>query len=218
VVQIEPGVGDFPTRSVATLELRETWKGDAGEGPVHVSFDPASRCPMPAHYELDTRVLAFLSRRDGRLHTVGRSYGVKVVTWEQIDESRSAVSSLQAVLAQPVAGVREAKLTEWIVRRVERPSTRIDGLIDLSRNAFAEPPSWAPLDVAQQRRLLAILADDPEQRGVWLFMRVLLNCARTPELDALADEYLLASIDDQPGREPLRDIAERFVGAWSPAG
>lgn len=114
--------------AVARIEVREVWKGQAGEQ-VEVSFDPQYVCPAPPRYVVGKVVAAFLSHEDDRWFTVGLSYGTLYPAEEEAADFRDRVR--EAVALQQSGVVDPGERVAWHVRAAARRATRWHGLYGL---------------------------------------------------------------------------------------
>jgi hypothetical protein len=123
-----PGDPDPFENDVATLRVRETWKG-APVDALPVRFSRRTTCPPPARYEPGALVLAFLQRRGNGWATVGLSSGTIHPTAGSLNDLRVMVLDAIALLGNPPVP-SEARL-EWHVRAASRSGTRWHGLYEL---------------------------------------------------------------------------------------
>ncbi|MFY2556453.1 hypothetical protein ACN469_02320 [Corallococcus terminator] len=153
----------FPDDSdVATLKVRETWKGSAQPGEhIDVHFASNLDCPTPAHYEPGLAVVAFLMKQRGQWHTVALSYGARYPeTPSEVKAFRRVVTAAREAQALRVPTGNgqetpefEAARRDWHVLASLHPATRWDGLYGATLG-----PGLTP---AQRKQLARALVEHP---------------------------------------------------------
>lgn len=112
--------------AVATLEVVETWKGQAVRT-LEVPFASHLICPAPPRYLPGRTVLAFLVReKQGGWSTLGLSYGTLYPEKGELEALRESARAWGA-LREGDAGA----LTELLVQLASRRATRWDALFEL---------------------------------------------------------------------------------------
>lgn len=198
---------------VATLDVREVWKGKLGDQ-VLVRYPANLICPAPPRYVPGKRVLAFLVRgKDGEPATLGLSYGTLYPAAGYVADFRAMVAA--ALRLQAKGKVSTADRLAWAVEAAARPGTRWHGLFDLfpagdEIHSFYDregrPLAGSRLS-RQQLDLLArsfITAPTTDQTAV--MMLGLLGGWRSPELDRTAAGIVEALVAEKEPAWWLRDL------------
>lgn len=136
----------FDGGEIATLKVRETWKGAVSPGErIEVRFSSDIICPAPPWYRAGRPVIAFLAQEGSQWGTVGMSYGTRhpknptdvdpyrrVVTAARDAQARVARSGLPG----KTVDLQQERI-EWQVHAALHPATRWDGLYELSQGTAA---------------------------------------------------------------------------------
>ena len=216
-----PCLGEEP---VAVLCVEETLKGKAAPGErLRVPFAANIICPAPPRYVIGDTVLALLRKEEEAPEMwrtmYGRSCGMRVLADDGARAAYTArVREIQQIIEMKDAESRRGAIIEWLVKCVENPATRGDGMYELEELPYPRSHSreWrvdATLDdlSQQQRRRLrrAFVETKPGDRGNWTFCRLTMSIVKPPDVPVaerlLAELRKLAADDDgQGGYLPMR--------------
>lgn len=221
----EPSMDDG---DIATLKVRETWKGSVNPGEhIDVHFAATLSCPAPARYELGFAVVAFLMKWRGQWHTLAYSYGTRYPEGSsEVEAFRRVVAAAREAqaLGTPKGNGKEtpefeAARRDWHVLASLHPATRWDGLYgatlgpgltqthrqQLARALVDHPPFDAEL-----LDLLAALRGFPSKavdRKVANILEALITEKEAPDWAGLALDRLRERYGEKPGwRRPWYEI------------
>ncbi|MCP3103591.1 hypothetical protein LZ198_32380 [Myxococcus sp. K15C18031901] len=207
----------FLDESVATLRIREVWKGTAQVGErIGVSFSPTVICPAPPRYEPGLAVVAFLEQDQGRWRTVALSHGTRypadAVETESYRQAvtrahRAQVHATSTKEGSPPADLARLHL-DWSVFAATQPALRWDALYDLlpqsDTNHFfydQRPAKTAPNLTQAHRKQLAdgFVKDPPTEEALPMLLAALRGFAND-EVDAAATSAL-ETLFNPPGKD-----------------
>ena len=198
---------------VATLDVREVWKGKLGAQAL-VRFPASLICPAPPRYVPGKRVLAFLERgKDGEPATLGLSYGTLYPAEEYVADFRAMVAAARRLQAK--GKVSTADRLAWAVEAAARPGTRWHGLFDLfpagdEIHSFYDREGRPLAGSRLSRRQLDLLAKSfvtaPTTDQTAVMMLGLLAGWKNLELDRAAAGVVEALLAEKEPAWWLRDL------------
>ncbi|NVJ26761.1 hypothetical protein HUW62_36640 [Myxococcus sp. AM011] len=213
---------------VATLKVRETWKGSAHPGErIDVHFAANLDCPRPARYEPGLAVVAFLMKQRGQWHTVALSYGTRYPEGpSEVEAFRRVVTTArEAQSLGPPSGRGqatpdfEAARRDWHVLASLHPATRWDGLYGATlgpgltqahrqqlARALVEHPPFDP-ELLQMLAALRGYSSKAVDRKVANILETLITEKEAPAWAGFALDRLRERYGEKPGwRRPWYEI------------
>lgn len=220
----------FPDDSdVATLKVRETWKGSVHPGErIDVHFAANLDCAAPARYEPGLSVVAFLMKQRRQWHTVALSYGTRYPeNPSEVKAFRHVVTAAREAQALRTATENsqetpefEAARRDWRVLAALHPATRWDGLHGATlgpgltpahqqqlARALVEHPPFDP----KLLQMLAALREYPSKdvdRTTANILEILITKEGALEWTGFALDRLRERYGEKPGwRKPWHEIS-----------
>jgi hypothetical protein len=119
--------------TIARIAVMERLQGNIKPDTIEVALSPNMICPDPAHYEENTRVMAFIDKdKKGRYYTHALSYGAKTLALDAIEIYKARVLEMQQIKKIKDDNERYTQTVEWLVKCAENPITRWEGTYELN--------------------------------------------------------------------------------------
>lgn len=119
-------------QAIARIEIVQVLQGTITTKYIDVHFDNYMGCPAPAHYEINTTVLAFLDFADTKFTTHALSYGSKTLESADLEIYKSRITEIQKILAIKDQFVQYNETLDWLIKCAEQPATQWEGVFELS--------------------------------------------------------------------------------------
>jgi len=166
ITELEPEPNDHNPQSMAKIAIIEVLQGEISTQFINVQYDNLKgfTCPAPAHYEVNTTVLAFLDFSENKYITHALSYGSKKLEPDEIEIYKTRIIEMQNILQLDDSLKKYTETVDWLIMCAEHPTTQWEGVCELSphnnfMSFFSEyQPSYEQLlSNEQKNRVLRIL-------------------------------------------------------------